>query len=446
MPSLEKKFVSGMLALIRARRKKSPIKGDDISGIRTSAVVPAKIREAKFSDFEGVATLKHCWGLAPDSPENWERLWQHNPATRYMGSERPIGWVLEADGKIVGYLGNIPQLYRYGGKTLTAVTAHGLVVDPSYRALSASLVAAYFQQKSVDLYISTTAIEAVGKIARAFKSDPLPQAEYHTVFFWVIRPYSFSRSLMMKLGLNTVLRTLCSGFLSVAIAVEKIFERRWPRKSPSRLSVNETNVDGIDREFDDLWLQKVSEEQRLLADRTSETLKWHFGIPSDRGDTSVLRCSVNGKLLGYAVVRHEPEDQTKGLKKSSIDDMLIANDDREVVGALILAAYGCARKAGSHTLEVMGFPQNLRAVFRSGHPYSRQYPACPYHYKAADPALHQQLSKADQWYATPFDGDASLIRPSYPISPPRVTLREQMEFDRNQVAEDVAVSERTEVV
>ena len=40
-----------------------------------------------------------------DSLENWKRLWKENPALLHGQIERPIGWVLEAAGVIVGYLG-----------------------------------------------------------------------------------------------------------------------------------------------------------------------------------------------------------------------------------------------------------------------------------------------------------------------------------------------------
>jgi hypothetical protein len=64
--------------------------------------------------------------------------------------ERPIGWVLEADGAVVGYLGKISLQCRYGDKTPTAVTAHGFVVDGPFRALAVRLAAAFFRQKSVE--------------------------------------------------------------------------------------------------------------------------------------------------------------------------------------------------------------------------------------------------------------------------------------------------------
>src|SRR5271170_7380002 len=180
MGSIEKKIAGAVLTAIRARRKASAAPEADLLVQSSGAIAPAKLREARFSDFEAVAELKRRWGLNADSFENWERLWRQNPALVHGGLERPIGWVLEADGAVVGYLGNISLLYRYGDRPLTAVTAHGLVVDPPYRAVSLTLVAAFFRQKPVDLFISTTAIESVGKIALAFKSAPLPQPDYDT--------------------------------------------------------------------------------------------------------------------------------------------------------------------------------------------------------------------------------------------------------------------------
>src|ERR1700722_10353199 len=163
MSSIEKRITSALLNAIRARREEHPAAKSDASS--SSATTPARVREAVFSDFEAVADLKQRWGLAADSIENWDRLWRENPALEHAPDSRPIGWVLEADRKIVGYIGNISLLCHYGDKTLSTVTAHGLVVEPAYRGVSVSLNAAFFRQKAVDFYVCTTTIPAVGRIS-----------------------------------------------------------------------------------------------------------------------------------------------------------------------------------------------------------------------------------------------------------------------------------------
>ena len=410
MTSIQEQITGAILSTIRTRRTASSTRESDLHA-PSSAIAPAKVREARFSDFAAVAELKQRWGIDADSLENWERLWLRNPALALGEAERPIGWVLEAGGSIVGYLGSIPLLYRYGDRTLTAVTSHGLVVEPSYRAVAVSLVAAFYCQRSVDLYLVTTATPEVGRIARAFKSDALPQEDYDTVLFWVLQSNPFARTVMEKLRLNSVLANMGRMSTSVAIGIDKLLHRRWPRQHSTQLAVSEISVSEIGDDFQSLWSEKLTERPRLIADRSPASLRWHFEISGDRGSARVFCCRKNGELLGYTVIRNDP--QPGSLRKSIVADMLAKQDDPEVLRALLIAAYDHAKRGGSYILEVLGFPPSLRRVFLQGNPYHRKYPACPFYYKAADPILHKTLSDGMAWYASPFDGDTTLIRPSF---------------------------------
>jgi ribosomal protein S18 acetylase RimI-like enzyme len=418
MKSLEQKIGAAVLKMIRARREPDVV-GADAQGSSAIAIAPAKLREARFSDFPAVVALKQRGAMHADSVENWERLWRLNPALEFYATEpeakeRPIGWVLEANGEIVGYIGNISLLYRFGGRTLTAVTAHGLVVDPPYRGVGITLVAAYFRQKNVDLFVSTSAIEAVGKIALAFKSSPLPQRDYDTALFWVLRPHGFARAMMQKLKVASAPARLGSIAAALTIGADKIFRRRRPHRTATCFTVSEIGVDEIGSDFQNLWTGKQKERCRLLADRTPAALRWHFKIPGDRGSARVLCCHLGDELVGYAVIRNDTNEAT-GLRTSIIADTLAKNDDPEIVRALWAAAYDHAEHMGSHVLEVLGFPPNLRSVTTGWKPYRRKYPACPFFYKTSDPALQNTLSNAEAWYASPYDGDATLIRPSYSV-------------------------------
>jgi len=346
--------------------------------------------------------------MSPDSLENWERLWRDNPALENLVATHPIGWVLEGEAGIVGYIGNIVLRYRFGKKSLTAVTSHGLVVEPQYRFATASLVSAYFRQKSADLFLTTTAIKSVGKISRAFKCDPLPQADYESVLFWVLRPYPFAQAMMRKLDLNSTLAHVAEVVTALAIGMDKVLRRRWPKSSSKGLSVERINLDQIGDEFRTLWEERLNGRTQLLADRSPAALRWHFAIPGDKGSAQVLCCRRGGGLVGYAVLRNEPPNRASGLQRSLLADLLAKDDDPEIIAALWVSAYAQAKKAGSHIFEVLGLPANVRGVCSRWNPYLRRYPACPFYYKATDPALHQSLSEGMAWYATPFDGDTTL--------------------------------------
>ena len=91
-----------------------------------------------------------------------------------------------------------------------------------------------------------------------------------------------------------------------------------------------------------------------------------------------------------------------------IVDIFVQNNDPDVVVALLDRAYLYARNSGSHVLELMGFPKDIRATVLRNQPYSRMAPNWPYYYLSHDIDLQTNLNHGEAWYACPFDGDASL--------------------------------------
>ena len=87
-----------------------------ISSRGTKALTSVKepvIREAQFADCQAVLKLQRSVGYLGILQEDWNWLWEENPAYSSASPKMPIGWVMEANGEIVGYLGNLPSSYRY---------------------------------------------------------------------------------------------------------------------------------------------------------------------------------------------------------------------------------------------------------------------------------------------------------------------------------------------
>jgi len=408
MTGIENRVVTAILARVRKRRNAAAEQEGHLRVHSSDAVAPVKLREARFSDFDAVRELKRRWGLRTDSFANWEHLWRNNPALADTSPERPIGWVLEAEGQTVGYLGNISLLYHNGGRKLRAVAGTGFVAAPGYRIASFRLLSAFYSQNSVDLFLATTATEVSGKMLKLFKVDPLPQRDYETVLFWILSPHAFVQSVMKKVELSPVLSRITTPLASLAVRTDKILHRRWARRSSHAFEINEINVSDIGGAFESLWTEKSKEGPQLLADRSPAFLRWHFDIPGYHGLTRILGCFENGELLGYAAVRTDT-NVANGLRRSVVADMLIRHDNQEVIEALLFRAYQHSKSIGSHSLEILGFPQSVRRVCSQWRPYSRKYPICPFYYKAADPVLHKTLSDGALWFASPFDGDTILV-------------------------------------
>ena len=169
--------------------------------------------------------------------------------------------------------------------------------------------------------------------------------------------------------------------------------------------MTEIGVSEIDESFQDLWIEKVNAGSRLLVERSPATLRWHFEIPGDRGSTRVLCCSENGELRGYAVIRNDIPDETSGLRKSIIADMLVKKT-LQFFAALLVAAYSHAKQAGTTFLRCWVF-RNPCGTFASNGVRTRENMCVPFTTKRRTRCCIYTL-EGGAWYASPFDGDTAL--------------------------------------
>jgi len=408
MPAIENKIAHLALSRIRALKKAAANgSGTDQGEGHTQSTKRVLVREAQFCDFEQVHALNLRLGQGPDSVANWRRLWRENPALVGTKRDAPIGWVLEASHDVVGFFGSIPLEYEFRGSVLETAATCRFAVEPAYRAFSHLLVGSFFRQKNVELFLNSTATPAAGKMMAALKASPMPQTDYGTVLFWVLNARHFTETLLEKLGVPQKLRRAGSAVGALALGADQTIRDRTPRATSSNYRIQPMDVSEIGPEFDQLWADHAQQSQQLRAKRSREILRWHFDPPGNRRKVAVLGCYGGRELVGYAVVRHEPNIPGK-LRRSLIADLLVRQDNPEVVEQLLAAACRSGRDAGSDVLEVMGFPDRIRQILWRWKPYVRDYPAHPFFFKVSDRRLHETLLDRRLWYACPFDGDATL--------------------------------------
>jgi hypothetical protein len=402
--------IIGEAVLRRIRAKKSEMSDSTVEVVprlEHAAAKQTSVRAASFSDFECIRAMNQRLGQGPDSLENWHRLWRENPALATRNRDGVIGWVLEDSDRIVGFLGSVPLLYEYGEKSLVAAATCRFAVEPAYRALSHLLITSFFRQKDVDIFLNTTATVAAGRIMIALKAHPVPQADFDTVLYWVLNPSRFVTAVFKRMQLNPGIAASGGVIASFALRTDIALRGRSPRKRSAHISTNEVDLQEMGEEFEPFWLRKKRESDRLFAARTRAILHWHFLAPKSKRRVRVLACFVKRELKGYLVLRHETES-ADGLKRTIVADLLALEDDEQVIGQLMAAAYGSARNVGSDVLEVMGFPKNVRRIFLKWKPYARRYPGWPFFYKVRDRILQEKLQEEDAWYACPYDGDSTL--------------------------------------
>ena len=367
------------------------------------------IREAQLSDFEGVGLLQKRQGLAVEWCEShWLFLWGENPVMQSLVGW-PIGWVLEENGRIVGYLGNIPLRYWHQGKPLLIAAARGYAVDPEFRGHSLKLIAAFFSQKMPNLLLNTTANQTTAVVFKMAGAEPIPYSDYDTAPFWIISGAGFLLATFKRLGLPSILTHFASFLIRPVLSIVLKIRGHGPRTSlwPGQLAVIKASEMGY--EFDELWQRRQLELPRVfMADRSAELLRWHFDhVGALTRQAQVLVARQEGFLLGYMILTRE-DSPAIGLKRYRVADLFVEGDSPEIIDALLGLAYTSAKKDGVHTLEWIGFPSRVRARFMATAPLVRKLPSLQFWFKALDSANIPKLECQKTWYANSFDGDASL--------------------------------------
>jgi hypothetical protein len=281
------------------------------------------------------------------------------------------------------------------------------VVHKDFRAHTKRLAAAYFGQKNVDLLMATTAFAPSVRYYQKYSASSMPQTSFSRVLFRVIDEAGFTRSALKKKGVPRVLALPAGPALSFVLGAVNMVRSRRPGRRQRGIEPEAIGLDRVGEEFDELWQRKASEEDRLWAYRKAEDIRWHFKFSAGSNSVTIIGCRRGGRLEGYLVLKREDAPEI-GLKRSKIVDLFVAGNDPEVIDALLAAAYESAKEWGSHVLELVGLPPEIRAMARRYHPFTRRYPNFPFYYKAGSPELESALQKEDSWYPTNYDGDSSL--------------------------------------
>lgn len=377
----------------------SPVQSGRASANRISA--PAcTIREASLNDYQAVTDLQARYGLATKSYDDWAHLWTNNPAYAEVKKSWPMGWVLEdALRRTVGYLGNIPLYYQYGLRRLIVSTSYAWVVDQKYRSYSMWLLDTYFRQP-VDLFLNTTVgAQAISSFTQ-YGSLPVPVGVWDACAFRITNYRGFAESALRQRN------TFAPRFLAFAAAPVLYLSDRLRQIPRSRLPEFEV-CNSIDPRFDLFANELMSSfPERLIGDRSSAVLNWHFGPALARHQVWIVAHAPQGKLKAYGIFLRQ-DNPAFGLTRVRLVDFQSLEDGDALRVSMIRWAVERCRREGIQMLELMGFEagdRQLAALL----PRRRTLTSWQYYYLARDQALARQLKQLRAWRPYAYDGDASL--------------------------------------
>src|SRR5262249_41935326 len=111
----------------------------------------------------------------------------------------------------------------------------------------------------------------------------------------------------------------------------------------------------------------------------------------------------------YCILKRTDQPQgMQGLTRMRLVDFQTLEPGANLLPGLLRAALRRCAAEGIHVLEHLGCDLPKMRSFDRFAPYRRKLPAWKYYYKAANPALDDELRKPEVWDPSTFDGDASL--------------------------------------
>jgi hypothetical protein len=371
---------------------------------------PPRLREARFEDYPQVAALVSKFDLQMESREEWMHLWTDNPAYREIKGKFPMGWVLEtADGAIAGYLGNVPLHYEFEGKVLLAATTRAWVVDTPYRSFSTLLLATYFQQRDVDLFLSTTVNALSEPVYRTFQGIPAPRGAWDRTLFWITNHRGFVKSFLINK--RSALAAPLSYPLSLGLFLRDLVKGS---RLPDLNTLEVASCSSFDDRFDSFWpALREKRSKLLLGIRSREALAWHFKFALQQNRAWIFTIegtAGDGRaMIAYSIFLRSDHPPI-GLTRMRLVDFQCLDAERsmELLKVMLHAASNRCRQESIQMIELVGCTPEVEKALESASPHRRALSSWLYCYKARDPQLAEKLGNPAVWEPSLFDGDSSL--------------------------------------
>ena len=363
---------------------------------------PPRVRQARFEDYQQIYQLESTY--FPDSLPASDRrgLFVDNPLWSRLGSNWPIGWVLEdSAGKIVGSLNNIPSLYQFRGKEWVCANGHCWAVLDEYRGYAPMLMDEYFNQDGAELFISSKVGVDATPIWTTYGTR-VPAGDWEKAAYIVTQYRGFARKAleMKRIPLAGVLATPAAAALRLKDAVGS---HAIPAAANS---VEFAETDGFDSRFNAFWKELLRQNpDRLLAVRDRQALCWHFAIPMRAKRLWIFTASRNNLLQAYCVLRQHTRPH--GVRSVKLVDYQILECGEDLLPGLLRAALRRCAAEDNYVLEHHGCGLKKMRIFDEIAPYRAKKPAWSFYYRTIDDALGAELNDPEAWDPSEFDGDAS---------------------------------------
>src|SRR5262249_16436586 len=273
-----------------------------------------RMRSASLEDYPYLATLCRRNGREFLDEKEWHHRYLANPAYMTVAKDWPIGWVLESGGEVVGFMGNVPFVYHFMGKSMVAAVPTSWVVGQPFRGYAALFADYFLNQETAEICLGTTANAEASQVMSTFGASRVPVGQWDRIGIWITDYAGFTSAWMTRRGIPHTVRRAVALPMLMSDLVRRI-------AAAVRRDDNEvTSLTEFDHRFDVFWEQLKQENPGvLLLDRSSRALEWHFRSAIDQGQLWIETVSKDSRLVAYGIFRRYKDFRSSASRVVFVD-------------------------------------------------------------------------------------------------------------------------------
>ena len=358
------------------------------------------LREVKLSDYNNICKVVYNNNLDIYDFKSWQDIWLLNPYYKKIKNEWTKGWVLEHKKKIVGYFGSFPMLYDFLGKEYIVAVATCWVVENKFRNYSMLLIEAYFKQKNVDVFLSSTANETGSHVFKAFQGNNINFKEYNENLLFIFNHFKLIKNFKIVKKLKFIFFVLkpIINFFSFIINFYYFI-------TVKNINNNIVIYESFNDEFDYFWNKLKKNKNTFNFKRNKEWLNWHFNYYIKNNKIYIITEKNNNKITSYCILIEKNNDKLQ-LKKLCLVDLISLNDNNNNYKKLIKFSIKLAKQKKYDYLEIVGFNSNKRKIIKKFFPFYRKFKHSRYCYYTSNDFLLKSLKNSKNLDFSMIDGDA----------------------------------------
>jgi hypothetical protein len=359
------------------------------------------VREVKFEDLDQVDSFLIKNQEDSIDIQTLKKIFLKNPHTEKF-KEIPLGWLIEVDNDIVGFVGNIPKLYKKKDKYFFVSIFTTWVVNKNYRFSSMLLLTKYLKQSNIDLFINTTANVEAYKAWKAIGAEEIPLKSVGEVEFHIINTENFLKSFFnkKKIRLNIVFIKLFSIIFKIIFYFKINFHKIYQNKYEYIITHK------IDDELNN-FIKTNNVNNKYFGELISkETLSWNIDCRTKNNKYWITKIYDQKKLAGFSICFGNI-NKVNGHKKCFLGFVLLnENNDESYFSSLIKLCISESKNNNYDSIEFKNFNKKYKNYLKKFFFFKREYKNKPYLYKLGKNYKDSiDFTDESNWNVSLLDGD-----------------------------------------